>query len=380
MALKAVASYLGYGKSEPKPIDEEKKPAPSSPTLIETAALKMESNSDKASYSLGFDAGITLRKQFGEMNVHLVERGFLDAVEGLSPALLPEEILKIIAALKIHLQQHTAMQMALKIQKQDEFFRINATEQEIQHLSDGIQYEVIEKGKGEKPTFQNIVTFHIALSSLVGKVHVKNTWEEDKPMQGFVQQQTPPGLAKALLEMRVGDYWKIFIPANQAFGTTGNPLIEPHTALVCEVKLLEIQTAAEVQQQVVQHLQEKIRAQDEFFKKNASEPGIRQLSDGIQYKIIQGGTGEKPTLDNIVNIRINTSAVISGIQIQNAREVKGRVRQQIPGLAKALLEMKVGDHWMIFLPPLQAYGEAGRPPVVEPHTALSCDVQLLGIE
>jgi len=48
------------------------------------------------------------------------------------------------------------------------------------------------------------------------------------------------GWTEALQLMKKGDKWKLFIPAGLAYGETGSGPIAPHSALIFEVELLEI--------------------------------------------------------------------------------------------------------------------------------------------
>jgi len=46
----------------------------------------------------------------------------------------------------------------------------------------------------------------------------------------------------------------------------------------------------------------------------------------------------------------------------------------------AIRPMRVGSKWQIGLPPEQAHGLAGKPPIIGPNQALLVDVELLGVE
>ena len=54
--------------------------------------------------------------------------------------------------------------------------------------------------------------------------------------------------------------------------------------------------------------------------------------------------------------------------------------QMIPGFDKGITGMKVGDKKTLVLPPEDAYGAAGHPPVIPANATLTFDVELLGIK
>lgn len=54
--------------------------------------------------------------------------------------------------------------------------------------------------------------------------------------------------------------------------------------------------------------------------------------------------------------------------------------QMIPGFDKGVLGMKVGEKKTLTLPPEEAYGSAGRPPLIPANSTLIFDVELLAIK
>jgi FKBP-type peptidyl-prolyl cis-trans isomerase FklB len=51
----------------------------------------------------------------------------------------------------------------------------------------------------------------------------------------------------------------------------------------------------------------------------------------------------------------------------------------VPGWQEAIVMMKVGSKWRLFVPPALAYGEEGSPPVIEPNEVLVFEIELLKI-
>lgn len=54
--------------------------------------------------------------------------------------------------------------------------------------------------------------------------------------------------------------------------------------------------------------------------------------------------------------------------------------QMIPGFDKGVIGMKVGEKKTLTLPPAEAYGTEGRPPVIPPNSTLIFEVELLAIK
>jgi FKBP-type peptidyl-prolyl cis-trans isomerase FklB len=127
-----------------------------------------------------------------------------------------------------------------------------------------------------------------------------------------------------------------------------------------------------------------LRKSHEFFARNKQKPGVVTLASGVQYKVLDGGRGDKsPTVDSKVTLQYR-GAFLDGTVFDNTED-RGKpvvfpVNQMIPGWRQIITRMHVGDHWQVFIPPEQAYGIRGEPPRIGPNEALVFDIRLLGVE
>ncbi|MGH8216526.1 MAG: FKBP-type peptidyl-prolyl cis-trans isomerase [Rhodanobacteraceae bacterium] len=121
-----------------------------------------------------------------------------------------------------------------------------------------------------------------------------------------------------------------------------------------------------------------------FFAANKQKPGVVTLPSGVQYKVLDGGSGKKsPTIDSNVTLQYR-GAFLDGTVFDNTED-RGKpvvfpVNQMIPGWRQIITRMHVGDHWQVFIPPDQAYGIRGEPPRIGPNEALVFDIRLLGVQ
>jgi FKBP-type peptidyl-prolyl cis-trans isomerase FklB len=117
-----------------------------------------------------------------------------------------------------------------------------------------------------------------------------------------------------------------------------------------------------------------------FMSANKSKKGIVSLPSGLQYRIIEDGTGKQvlPTSEVTVHYRGSLS---DGLEFDSSfargEPVKFKVNEVIKGWQESLSRMKVGDHWQIFVPPEMAYGERGQPPRIGPNQALVFDIKVI---
>jgi FKBP-type peptidyl-prolyl cis-trans isomerase len=120
------------------------------------------------------------------------------------------------------------------------YLAANAKKEGIKTLEGGIQYKVLESGKGESPELTDTVKVHYTGKLIDGKVFDSSV-QRGEPAT-FRVGQVIQGWQTALQEMKVGDKWMIYIPSELGYGARGaGGDIGPHQVLVFEVELLEIQ-------------------------------------------------------------------------------------------------------------------------------------------
>ena len=121
-----------------------------------------------------------------------------------------------------------------------------------------------------------------------------------------------------------------------------------------------------------------------FLVKNAKEPGVTTLPDGLQYKIISSGPadGEKPRAQDEVKVNYEGS-LLSG-QVFDSSEKHGGpatfvLNEVIPGWTEAMQLMRPGDEWILWIPPSLGYGDEAKGDAIPANSVLKFRVQLLGV-
>lgn len=120
-----------------------------------------------------------------------------------------------------------------------------------------------------------------------------------------------------------------------------------------------------------------------FLEENAKKEGVKTLASGLQYRVLNAGTGQSPTAEDVVRVHY-VGTLIDGStfdsSVARGEPAEFGVGAVIPGWRQALQEMKVGDKWMLYIPPQLAYGERGAPGGrIGPNEALIFEVELLDI-
>ncbi|TDR16788.1 FKBP-type peptidyl-prolyl cis-trans isomerase [Marinicella litoralis] len=128
---------------------------------------------------------------------------------------------------------------------------------------------------------------------------------------------------------------------------------------------------------------------DDFLAQNRSKTGIKELASGIQYRVIEAGSGKNASLDNTV--KVHYSGKLIGTEVfdnyqefdstyKNGQPLEMDMKQiGMPGWREIIPMMKAGDKWQVFIPPEMAYGVKGQGPI-GPNEVLVFDVHLLEIK
>ncbi len=124
-----------------------------------------------------------------------------------------------------------------------------------------------------------------------------------------------------------------------------------------------------------------LNAGREFLKSNKTKEGVVTLESGLQYKVMNEGTGPMPTASDTVTVHYH-GTFIDGTVFDSSiggQPASFPVTGVIAGWVEALQLMKVGAKWQLYIPMELAYGPRGRPSI-EPNMALIFDVELLSIK
>ncbi len=120
----------------------------------------------------------------------------------------------------------------------------------------------------------------------------------------------------------------------------------------------------------------------EYLVKNKLNEGVVELESGLQYKILNQGTGEKPTEKDQVKCHYHGTLINGTVfdsSVDRGEPAVFPVGGVIKGWVEALQLMEVGSKWQLFIPSELAYGAQGAGGAIGPHETLIFEVELLEI-
>jgi FKBP-type peptidyl-prolyl cis-trans isomerase FklB len=125
-------------------------------------------------------------------------------------------------------------------------------------------------------------------------------------------------------------------------------------------------------------------AAKEFLAKNGKEKGVVTTASGLQYKIIAAGDKKAPPISATDSVTVDyRGKLLNGTEFDSSysRGVPATfpVNGVIKGWQEALVMMKPGAKWQLFIPPELAYGARGQPKI-PPNSLLIFEVSVISAE
>jgi FKBP-type peptidyl-prolyl cis-trans isomerase len=119
-----------------------------------------------------------------------------------------------------------------------------------------------------------------------------------------------------------------------------------------------------------------------FLEKNKTKKGVISLPSGLQYQVLEDGTGPMPKASDTVECHYK-GTLIDGTVFDSSYRRGQSATFQVGGVIKGWIEalqlMKTGSKWLLYIPSDLAYGDRGAGEVIKPGAALIFEVELLSI-
>jgi len=217
----------------------------------QTIAADIKSTKQKTSYSIGVNMSHNLKSLSSEIDVDALLEGLSNGMKGSKLKLTNEEMQKTLATFQEKIAKQRAATQdkmkqanAKKGKKNSEvgqkFLAENKKKKGVITTKSGLQYKIIKSAKsGTSPKATETVTTHYR-GTLIDGTEFDSSYSRNKPTS-FPVNGVIKGWTEALLMMKPGDKWKLFIPAELAYGDRGaGPKIGPGSTLIFDIELIKI--------------------------------------------------------------------------------------------------------------------------------------------
>ena len=121
---------------------------------------------------------------------------------------------------------------------------------------------------------------------------------------------------------------------------------------------------------------------EKFLAENAKKDGVVVTASGLQYMVLNEGTGKQPKASDTVRCHYEGTLIDGTVfdsSYQRGEPADFGLRQVITGWTEGVQLMKEGSKFRFFIPYNLAYGERGAGGMIPGYAALIFDVELIEI-
>ncbi len=208
------------------------------PALV--AAQTLNTDKEKFSYTVGFQIGQSLKEDGLDIDVGALSQAIRDVMAGTEPRLSMEAMQAAVQAFQMQQMEAREMSARDNLRAGQAFLAENRSKAGVVETRSGLQYQVIQEGNGKQPSDTDTVRVHYR-GTLIDGTEFDSSHRRGEPAT-FPVNAVIPGWREVLPLMKAGSKWKVYIPADLAYGERGaGPNIGPNETLVFDIELLAVE-------------------------------------------------------------------------------------------------------------------------------------------
>ena len=119
-----------------------------------------------------------------------------------------------------------------------------------------------------------------------------------------------------------------------------------------------------------------------FLATNKTRQGVTTTASGLQYEVLQAGTGSKPKATDTVTVNYRGTLLDGSVfddSYARGQSATFPLNRVIPGWTEGVQLMAVGSKYKFYIPYQLGYGVTGSEPTIPGGAVLIFEVELLGI-
>jgi FKBP-type peptidyl-prolyl cis-trans isomerase FklB len=209
------------------------------PAACAQQSSEPKTDAEKFSYAVGAQIGQNLQRQGVEYDAKALTQGIQDAVSGTKLKLSETEMR---TAIETRQKQEVEKREALSkknLETGKAFLADNKGKPGVVARESGLQYKVIQDGKGKQPKSTDTVQVHYR-GTLINGTEFDSSHKRGEPVT-FPVNGVIKGWQEVLPLMKEGAKWQVWIPSELAYGPRGaGHNIAPNETLIFEIELLAV--------------------------------------------------------------------------------------------------------------------------------------------
>jgi FKBP-type peptidyl-prolyl cis-trans isomerase len=122
---------------------------------------------------------------------------------------------------------------------------------------------------------------------------------------------------------------------------------------------------------------------EKYMKDIEKKKGLKKLEKGVFLEVLKEGTGDKATMKDIAEVKYqgwDAKGTLFDSSFKRNRTSRFNLNDLIEGLRLAVLEMKKGGKYKVYIPEKAGYGSKGFRNRVEAGMALMFEIEIVNIE
>lgn len=120
-----------------------------------------------------------------------------------------------------------------------------------------------------------------------------------------------------------------------------------------------------------------------YLANNKNKSGVTTTNSGLQYKVVNAGTGPHPSDNDVVTVDYS-GQFLNGKEFDSSykrgKPVTFAVKEVIPGWVEVIKLMQPGATFEVAIPPQLAYGDHGLGNVIGPKQTLLFKIHLISVK
>lgn len=119
-----------------------------------------------------------------------------------------------------------------------------------------------------------------------------------------------------------------------------------------------------------------------FLEQNAAKEGVITTASGLQYKVLQEGTGKQPGPADRVTVNYegrHLNGEVFDSSYQRGKPATFPLNRVIKGWTEGVQLMKEGAKYRLYVPYKLGYGDTGAGRKIGPRETLIFDVELISV-
>jgi len=210
-------------------------------------AASLSTHEQKASYALGADLANNFKQQGVQIDIPALTQGMQDTFSGNKLKLSQQQMKESVEVIKQKVMAKQAEERKklaeTNAQKGKDFLAKNKNKEGVKVMPSGLQYKVIESGKGESPSPEDKLIAHYR-GTLIDGTEFDSSYNRGSPLE-FKMTDVIKGWREALLKMKPGAKWEIYIPPALAYGSQGaGKVIGPNETLIFTLHLIKVEQSS----------------------------------------------------------------------------------------------------------------------------------------